>query len=125
MKIGEVRRNWFLPFDCKWNGLVRDVTAKMEKSDEEVSEPEVVQGLLRHVLGSAKLDATFASRRIWSLFLEAHSGPNQQIATNEILAETLWACRQFIVTHVHRGEEFAIILRIDKALANAAQETAA
>lgn len=50
---------------------------------------------------------------------------DRMTATNETLVETLWASRQFIVDHTHSGDEFAIILRIDKDLAYAARGKAA
>ncbi len=28
--IGDIRRSLFLPFDCEWNRIVRDETAKRE-----------------------------------------------------------------------------------------------
>lgn len=28
--IGEIRRSCFMPFDCEWNGIVRDETAARE-----------------------------------------------------------------------------------------------
>lgn len=30
--IGSIRRQCFMPWDCSWNALVRDETAKREKS---------------------------------------------------------------------------------------------
>jgi len=32
--IGKIRRFLFMPFSCKWNAWVRDITAKMEKNKE-------------------------------------------------------------------------------------------
>jgi len=28
--IGDIRKFLLMPFSCKWNGLVRDITAKYE-----------------------------------------------------------------------------------------------
>ena len=36
MKIGDLRRSLFVNHSCKWNGLVRDMTAANESHDEEV-----------------------------------------------------------------------------------------
>jgi len=30
-RIGSIRRALFLPFDCRWNAWVRDVTANAER----------------------------------------------------------------------------------------------
>ena len=71
MKIGELRRSLYMNYDCKWNGLVRDVTAQKEKHEEEVSECEVTKNLLDHLTMQAKLDITFPfarGSRIQTLF---------------------------------------------------------
>lgn len=41
--IGNVRRFFFMPFNCKWNAWVRDMTAKFEgtwliRSNKELTE---------------------------------------------------------------------------------------
>ena len=41
MFIGDMRRQLFVPADCDWNGVVRDITARCETSGMEV-DPEVV-----------------------------------------------------------------------------------
>jgi hypothetical protein len=41
--IGDIRRSLFMPFDCKWNGWVRDMTAELEnKSSAPAAPPERV-----------------------------------------------------------------------------------
>lgn len=46
--IGTLRRKLFMPYDCSWNGLVRDVTAKCEQPGGLVSMAEVQGQLNRH-----------------------------------------------------------------------------
>jgi hypothetical protein len=46
--IGTLRRKLFMPYDCSWNGLVRDVTAKYEQSGGLVPADEVQSQLNRH-----------------------------------------------------------------------------
>jgi len=46
MKIGNLRRKLFKPFDCAWNGYVRDVTAKYEGNNENVPEDAVVLAII-------------------------------------------------------------------------------
>jgi hypothetical protein len=73
MKIGDLRRSLFMNYDCEWNSVVRDVTARKEKHDEEVSEYEVTRILLDHLTTQAKLDITFPyekGSRIQRLFTE-------------------------------------------------------
>jgi hypothetical protein len=36
--IGNVRRRLFVPVDCEWNGVVRDITAEMEQPGELVND---------------------------------------------------------------------------------------
>ena len=73
MKIGDLRRSLFMDYDCRWNSLVRDITAKHEKHEEETPELDVFQELLKHLTMQARLDITFPQTkgsRIQSLFLE-------------------------------------------------------
>ncbi len=45
--IGNIRRSLFMPFECKWNGYVRDATAAYENKSSQpapvafVTEPPV------------------------------------------------------------------------------------
>jgi len=74
MKIGDLRRSQFMNYDCMWNGLVRDVTAQFEQSDEEVSEVEVLKKLLDFLTSTAILDVDFpldSGSRMRNLFMEA------------------------------------------------------
>lgn len=73
MKIGDLRRSQFMNYDCMWNGLVRDVTAQLEQSDEEVSELDVTKKLLEFLTSTALLDADFpldSGSRMRNLFME-------------------------------------------------------
>ena len=74
MKIGELRRRLFVDYDCKWNGLVREVTANCERGDEQVNEYQVVKFLLDHLTALCRLDITFPhenGQRAWKLFEES------------------------------------------------------
>jgi hypothetical protein len=72
MKIGELRRSLFMHYDCKWNSLVREVTATLEKPEEEVSELETSKVLLAQLKRNAHLDRDFPERnRIAELFEES------------------------------------------------------
>jgi len=35
-RIGYIRRRLMLPFTCKWNAWVRDITAMLEYNDDSV-----------------------------------------------------------------------------------------
>lgn len=73
MKIGELRRSQFMNYDCMWNGLVRDVTAQLEQSDEEVSELDATKKLLEFLTSTAILDVDFpldSGSRMRNLFME-------------------------------------------------------
>lgn len=73
MKIGDLRRSQFMNYDCMWNGLVRDVTAQLEQSDEEVPEVEALKKLLEFLKSTALLDADFpldSGSRMRNLFME-------------------------------------------------------
>jgi len=73
MKIGDLRRSQFMNFDCMWNGLVRDVTAQLEQSDEEVSEVDALKKLLEFLKSTALLDDDFPleiGSRMRNLFME-------------------------------------------------------
>lgn len=78
MKIGDLRRSQFMNFDCMWNGLVRDVTAQLEQSDEEVSEVDALKKLLQFLTSTALLDVDFPldrGSRMENLFMEASDAP--------------------------------------------------
>ncbi len=75
MKIGDLRRSQFMNYDCMWNGLVREVTAKLEYGEEEVSELDTVKQLLDFLKSSALLDADFPlekGSRVQHLFMVAN-----------------------------------------------------
>ena len=46
-QIGFVRRDLFLPQECGWNGLVREVTAELEQPGMWVDEREVLKALAK------------------------------------------------------------------------------
>ena len=72
MKIGDLRRSLFMDYDCKWNGLVRDVTAALENPEEEVPEVEAAKVLLAKIKTCAHLDRDFhGGHRIAQLFEES------------------------------------------------------
>ena len=56
MKIGDLRRSLFVVQDCKWNGLVREVTAQYEVADEETNETNVYRELIEKIKENAVLD---------------------------------------------------------------------
>lgn len=73
MKIGDLRRSLFLDYDCKWNGVVRDITAKHER-DEEVFVAAVHGELLSIIRADALLDHSFPQEdgsRVGQLFVES------------------------------------------------------
>jgi hypothetical protein len=74
MKIGDLRRSLFVAWPCKWNGVVRDITASQEMPEEEVYEDAVYVGLLEAIKVNASLDRTFPREkvsRVEELFVEA------------------------------------------------------
>lgn len=72
MKIGDLRRSLFMDYDCKWNGLVRDVTATLEHPEEEVSEVETAKVLFAKLKTCVNLDHEFpGGQRIVKLFEES------------------------------------------------------
>ena len=48
IKIGDLRRELFMGYDCLWNGLVRDITAELEQPDEWCSRSAVLKRLHQH-----------------------------------------------------------------------------
>jgi len=58
-RIGTLRRSLFLAKNCAWNGLVREVTAKYEHSDEMVNAPEVYEALICAVRELGQQDQDF------------------------------------------------------------------
>ena len=75
MKIGDLRRSLFVNHACKWNGLVRDITAANESHDEEVNEHNVYIALIETIKANAALDHQLprenVSSRVQELFTEA------------------------------------------------------
>ena len=37
MYIGDIRRKLFMPYDCAWNGYIRDMTAQLEDANGMVN----------------------------------------------------------------------------------------
>jgi hypothetical protein len=74
MKIGELRRSLFVNHDCKWNSLVREVTALRESHDEKVREVNVYRELLEKIKENATLDRELPwenGSRLQELFVES------------------------------------------------------
>lgn len=74
MKIGELRRSLFMDWNCRWNGIVRDVTAKHELADEEVPVFPVYEDLFSTIKSEARLDHSFPwqeGSRVQQLFAES------------------------------------------------------
>ncbi len=93
-KIGELRGWLLLPFDCKWNALIRDVTAEYETHDEEVDEREVFKELVSQVRQSGYLDHSFPTRnRLAELFNDPISGTSEDYVA--------WLCWRGDETHRH------------------------
>jgi hypothetical protein len=68
-KIGEIRAYLFVPFDCNWNALVREVTAECEIGDEQVDAYEVFKRLVEIFRQNGHLDHSFPARiRLTELF---------------------------------------------------------
>jgi hypothetical protein len=61
--IGGLRGQLFVPFDCKWNGIVRDVTAQHEHSGMVVSELVVLRHLVDLVRNEGSLDHSYPDRK--------------------------------------------------------------
>jgi hypothetical protein len=105
MKIGELRSILLLPFDCKWNGWIRDVTAELETSDEEVDQCAVFEHLILAIRGNAHLDRSFPDRsRIAELF-------ENDERKRRIVTEDLSMFLRMMVTKHRRGkldEEYCV-----------------
>ena len=63
MKIGELRCGLFTQWTSRWNGLVREITAIHEKTDEEVDEITVCRVLILTIKSHAELDKDFPRDR--------------------------------------------------------------
>jgi hypothetical protein len=37
--VGDIRRSLFMPYDCKWNGWIRDMTAELENKSSTAASP--------------------------------------------------------------------------------------
>lgn len=61
--IGDVRRRLFADVDCEWNGVVRDITAQMERSEMVNTELVCVQ-----------LAEFYRARAHWARFQQAMRG---------------------------------------------------
>jgi len=59
--IGSVRRRLFAHTDCEWNGVVRDITAQMERPG----------GLVNTGLVYVQLAEFYRARAHWERFKEA------------------------------------------------------
>jgi len=72
MNIGSLRRSLFMEYDCQWNSLVRDITAKLERENEEVDEHKTHILLLTYIKAQATLDHNEnTQRRLLSVFAES------------------------------------------------------
>jgi hypothetical protein len=61
-------------YNCKWNSMVRDVTAELEHPEEEVSELDTANRLMEILRTDAQLDRSFPwdnGSRITELFKES------------------------------------------------------
>jgi hypothetical protein len=45
VKIGKLRAKYMIDAESKWNGIVRDVSAQLETSNEEISEFDFLEVL--------------------------------------------------------------------------------
>ena len=73
MKIGDLRRSLFTHYNSAWNALVRDVTAKLEQPEEEVSEIETYKMLiqdLRDLVHCDRMTGKNCEKHIAELFKE-------------------------------------------------------
>ena len=73
MNIGDLRRSLFMDFNCRWNAVVRDITASNESHDEETDEVSTYVGLLEAIKVNAYLDRQFPRSdvsRVQELFVE-------------------------------------------------------
>lgn len=61
--IGDVRRRLFAHVDCEWNGVVRDITAKMERDE-----------LVNAELVCVHLAEFYKARAHWANFQESLEG---------------------------------------------------
>lgn len=61
--IGDVRRRLFANVDCEWNGVVRDITAQMERNETVNTELVLIQ-----------LAEFYRARAHWVRFQEAMRG---------------------------------------------------
>lgn len=62
--IGDVRRKYFMPYDCSWNGFIREVTAELEHSGE-VYEDAVIAKINQKgaaLLSALEWDKAFAAQ---------------------------------------------------------------
>lgn len=67
--IGNLRRFLFVPFACKWNGVVRDVTAQHEHDGMLCDTLAVFKHLIQIVRDNGQLDHSFPARsRLEELF---------------------------------------------------------
>ena len=72
--IGTLRARLMAPFDCPWNGLVRDITAADETSGELCDPTAVMQALIASICERAYLDHSFPERQhsgLLGLFAQA------------------------------------------------------
>ena len=65
--IGEVRRRFFLPFDCEWNGIVRDLTARRENRNQAVLPTCEEIRILKSKVNELKIDDLARRSRICTL----------------------------------------------------------
>ena len=84
--IGALRGYLFVPFDCRWNGLVREITAAVETEGMRVDPCEVFKRLVSFVRDNGQLDRTFPERsRLLELFITPESSnPNAKDDDNYV-----------------------------------------
>jgi hypothetical protein len=72
--IGELRRFLFVPFDCKWNSLVREVTAEHELGEGETEVYATYKQLVQVIRDNGQLDHAFPTKdRLGELFDTDHA----------------------------------------------------
>jgi len=90
--IGDVRRELFLSGTHKWNGVVRDVTAKLEHPGMLVDKIEVLKALATRLTNEAlanELAASLHSNPELTTLREIYAGMSEFIEAAETMMEFL------------------------------------
>ncbi len=93
--IGDIRRSLFMPFDCKWNGWVRDMTAELENKSSCAAPPERVSegkrpvlrdpdGIVEHEAGSHSVRVLEAEIGELQHYIEYEHGPGVEALPYDI-----------------------------------------